>query len=1528
MTPRFLRTSAVVFAVLLGWTAFDASAALAPTICPHNLCTETFTIGGQDLTYEYTQHLAPGGQLRVRFDGGTYVTGDLISYILFGLPQFDAWSVLADTANGAAALPSEDVNPSRTAFERSDTNGCIGGCTVDMVMAVDFPVSVGDGAYTFSLNVIQNGDSAGRNALTFYVDASAPTNGDESEEFLAAQDMDEPCADLEPYVAGTPADNDLDYLANCADPQCDNEIGSFTPYGLCEAAEFTCDDGFDNDGDGMTDCEDPSCDLRVGSTAPLGFCQYGDEGDTFFGNDPEKGYLNVGPILGCTDGFDNDADDGLPDGGTDCADNRGGITCWQVAERGCETTEIDCSNGIDDDQDQSYSVTGEWDAVGTTGADCTDYDCAGDPACPATEQVDGAGQPTDAQCFDGVDNDLDQRTDCSDIDDCSEIFNPGNADQTCLEFEFNLAQSIQYCDDGFDNDGDDGQPSGGLDATDPDCRRAFSSCGPSPSREDYHYDSCADGIDNDADVGIDCADPDEDCLGSDYARLGSLGGAPSLGGFASAAHCASAEDDDGLCSDRSDNDGDGDIDCADADCDGSRGPDGALCASAEGICGDGADNDLDGATDCVDADCAGQGSCAAPWQTSAACRELPEHSGATPFTGNDPSITVDVIVRDHVSEDHLVRLVGSDTYDSVTMVIGDNTDPSRYYPFASEAGCVIDPDGIDPVTGVVSINTGAFSFTAIDGHFVQLFTTAPSVGAFDITLRCPTPPSPTAPADVPLSLSALKSSGNPEYGDIQLSVEAMESTDPGVDGIEPEGIVAGTVNVPYGGMFSYRVVADDPAGGGPLDSSGICGCSTDIGGTRTDSPDGGCIVTPATLFYDDAGVSVQGRSEDGADNISPWSAPLAFQVNVLPIVTVPTQLSSPPTPFIRSGEDQVGISAQFRTGTSDTFGLTCRVHVYDSDGTHRGDPNGIDAILNGTPLANQANCSGVITADLSGFGDGEYFLTVRVQDSDGDSIESNRQAIYWCDVIPGPGDPETPCSKADFDADGATEGLYTTLYSATPRACDNCVGMANPDQADPDGNGIGERCEPGEIGRCEVDRELACDCGAPPDYTAPNADAAPLRDPLDPANIGLDETSFTSGIGCQLECPASSTAVDRYFDPDAYDPAIHESDGRKIEQRCNNYWGICLGNGEICFTNNECQDGVATGCDNDEGTSTDPFRACVSDAVCGGGRCVGGFGTCTGDGVTLCRRDIDCNNQGTDGPCVGADLCTDMLFPWIETQNSNIYSGFNISAPEEPPSDNVNATFCITAKNTIRNFRSASGDCPPETVSETRFGLPKSSNFFRSVLGSIDVDGLLAGEYGQVQSISDYTQIDDVLGGKVYVHEGDLVIGDPALGIDADPGLSLRFNNGIGSGANLIEGRGTVVVHGGDLIINRDIEYSGNSITDLAHLASVAWIVLDDGSGTKGNIYVHRRVSELSGVFYADGPDPGVQMHGKDQYSSNVPLTVHGLMIARKFIFSRDYRSFDQGSERIIYDGRAVVNPPPGFGDVSKLLPQFTQSSF
>lgn len=88
-----------------------------------------------------------------------------------------------------------------------------------------------------------------------------------------------------------------------------------------------------------------------------------------------------------------------------------------------------------------------------------------------------------------------------------------------------------------------------------------------------------DGIDNDGDGRVDCADSDS---------IGQTGPCGEI-----------CEQPETTCDDGFDNDGDGKIDCADSDCE-----DASICEFPEQTCDDGFDNDGDDKIDCADSDCA------------------------------------------------------------------------------------------------------------------------------------------------------------------------------------------------------------------------------------------------------------------------------------------------------------------------------------------------------------------------------------------------------------------------------------------------------------------------------------------------------------------------------------------------------------------------------------------------------------------------------------------------------------------------------------------------------------------------------------------------------------------------------------------------------------------------------------------------------------------------------------------------------------------------------------------------------------
>ena len=1391
-----LLCAAVVMAAGFAYLHPDALAALSPSPCAGNVCTGTVVVGNQTVSYSYTEHLAPNGTLRIRLNGGVYNTASLISFIAFNLPSFSTWDKMANPNNGAVFLPLEDANPGRTAYERSDADGCV-SCIVDQTMSVTYG-SLAPGAYTFDLSIVQNGDTGGK-SLTFYVDAGAPTNANESTAWAAVSGMNAPCADG--------VDNDLDYQGDCADVQCNGAVGNVGSGALCEQPETTCNDAFDNDADGLPDCLDPSCDGRVGQPSGSALCQYGNE----YGAST------------CGDAFDNDGD-----GLTDCVDNAfnplaGGsssTTCWKKPAFGCPATEISCTDSIDNDKDLSYSDN--WDSAPLTGRDCTDYDCAGNASCPAQENQLAGGASADAQCFDGIDNDLDHLVDCADPN-CLGIVNPLNPSQVCYDKEFDLGQKYQYCGNSFDDDGDTPK-----DCADSDCARRFGNCGPCPAREDYTYDSCADGKDNDVDAAQDCADAD--CSGK-------------LGSTALGAMCAAGETSNALCGDGFDNDLDGKIDCADADCAGRTGQNGQVCQpAAETSCADGLDNDGDGVIDCADSQCWTGASCAMKNWTNAACVTVPRDSSATAFTSNSPTVLATVRLGVRAAQPDRIRLQGSGTYSSLTVIVGDNTDSTKYYPYASSlGGCAL----TDTATGIAAAR---FSFTAIDGHAVQIYNTpGADIATFDLTFACATPAIPAAKKDYTLSLSALKSSGAAEYGDLSESTTLYEGTVPSVTSVEVEGAIGGTVRVPYGGTaaaYSRRLrgVPTDPGGAAPA-SSGICRCDLTVNGVS--NPTTADCTTSAMTFLSDVTLSVSAVTEDGAGNVSGSYAAPATTINVVP--TIDTALAiTPAKPFFHAAEMTMGADVRFLTGFTDTFGATCGVYVRDASGTLIGGPVGPTATFAGMPVGNLIACLGSVT--FPSVADGRYTVTVRATDSDGDTGDSAAQVAYMCNTVPMAGDPEPTngCQYADFDRDGSAEGLYTTLYSSAPKSCDNCVGLANANQADTNANGIGDVCEPAQqYGRCEIDKDIVCSWN-----------------------------SNDAAHGCpagELCCPGPSIAND---------PA---TGAPKDPQLCKSVWGICSDMGEVCFTDLQCTSG---------------------------GLLPGGFGTCQ-DSITGCKRDVDCAALSGTPLCTGANICDNLLNPWLETAQGSLFSRKRITAPDVPPQNRFNATFCIVAKDLILNFKSA--QCAASTDVATELDRPKASNSYRTVLGTLDIAGLRAGKYGQVVEVG-AGSLDGTLSSYANRMEGKV------FRVQGDATVSARtFQNGAVSGA------GTILVDGGDLTITGDIGYQASSVTSMNTLASLGWVVMPTSGGLKGNVYVDGTVANIVGAFYVGGDD-GFWTVAPPVPDSETPFTLQGLAVAKSFHFSRSFKSKERGSEQFIYDGRAVANPPPGFADVTKSLPLFSDS--
>ena len=304
-------------------------------------------------------------------------------------------------------------------------------------------------------------------------------------------------------------DNDANGFADCDDNAC-----RALPECVRETSNTACSDGIDNDGNGFTDCEDFSC-ARDGAGAVV--C------------------VRESSNAACSDGIDNDGD-----GMTDCEDEGCNgrehiVVCGEGAITDptlwADAVEERCSNGENDD--------GDMNDAGFEFTDCGDFDCINTWETDVCHDL--PREAGNARCSDGVDNDMDGRTDCE--------------ESSCN------AEGIVVCADGV-------------------------AVEPTPSESEITTLAnaiCDDGMDNDENTFTDCGD-----FGCSQEPLVTVCG---------------SENSDELCSDGMDNDENGFMDCMDFSC--SRSPFVTVCnienTSAE--CDDNMDNDGNGFKDCDDRNC-------------------------------------------------------------------------------------------------------------------------------------------------------------------------------------------------------------------------------------------------------------------------------------------------------------------------------------------------------------------------------------------------------------------------------------------------------------------------------------------------------------------------------------------------------------------------------------------------------------------------------------------------------------------------------------------------------------------------------------------------------------------------------------------------------------------------------------------------------------------------------------------------------------------------------------------------------------
>jgi hypothetical protein len=383
----------------------------------------------------------------------------------------------------------------------------------------------------------------------------------------------------------------------------------------------------------------------------------------------------------------------------------------------------------------------------------------------------------------------------------------------------------------------------------------------------------------------------------------------------------------------------------------------------------------------------------------------------------------------------------------------------------------------------------------------------------------------------------------------------------------------------------------------------------------------------------------------------------------------------------------------------------------------------------------------------------------------------------------------------------------------------------------------------------------------------------------------------------------------------------------------------CKGNKAANCPANERQDcgliGQTVCCKNNVDDDFDGLRDCADsdcfgDPLCQPEICNNGIddngdgkfdcldSMCTNQpGCELCTNGLDDNADGKvdckDPQCLNFPACTPA---WLQSKYGNVYAKLGVQG-NPPPPGMANATYCITSKGTIVQATSETG-CV-EAMSTQDISLPANGTGYASSLGRLDVAGILSGRYGTVKTITSESGIEtSPLGGKVYVYDG--TSGCPSGGSFTLPAKT--FYNATGQSGR---GNGILVIKGCDLNITGNISYDVSGIGAgqyLRNLASFGVLVLakyQSGSYLSGgNITIAPGVTNLVGTIYAERT---ISTGSNGSPRLDVPLQVYGAFVARQVNLQRQASTPSTPAESVVFDGRSVVNPPPGYQDVTKSLP-------
>lgn len=1195
---------------------------------------------------------------------------------------------------------------------------------------------------------------------------------------------------------------------------------------------------------------------------------------------------------------------------TDCADsNCTGVTIAPGSF--CEAPETTCSDGYDND--------------GSGAIDCADPLCNGRPASMAGKFCGSEnGGASHINCADAFDNDGNGKIDCKDDAPGTGCWKSGFQD--CAKTEIS-------CTDGIDNDRDSDYSSAldtvagtGVDCTDYDCKnqgnctqsenKRWVPGPPGPGGFVDDPNQCFDGQDNDLDGLNDCTDPD--CLGL------TIPGPPikRCAGFEAYLPPSPLGTGDPLpkfyfnyCSDGANNDGDAQgADELDADCKnvfGECGPSPAIEDYTFFSCSDTKDNNLNGSADCADSACRTSGkigragcfnsTCGAPakfatTQTDAAACAATEASASVCGDGLDNNANGQLDCSDAACNG--VRHGPT---------VGTSGAP---YLCGTESGAATCHDGADNDS---DLGTDCFDTACQDGTQCKQ---RPGAGGWTLAPSCPIIPDTTA-------LSSIASGGAVQYAhDDRIYVNTpyrLRFT--GSGSYSSLTIVIGDAAVPAN-AFPFNAGNCTLTGSGApqmqyASSSAAVGVINELSGQTLTNFDVTltCAVSSAvpvgpqsykvSVVANHAGVVEFGES-------SP-----SVQVFESTVPTLPNPAIEAEGIVVPPGKVDVPVGGTVRfqaTPSTDPSGI-CRCD-FNLNGVAASSADGNCAAAVG-PFANDNNAYTFQAAAIDGASNKSATSTVQ-------TIKINVVPTVAEDLYLGAdGNGATVYTYRGNDAISLWTTFQTDTLSTFPLAS-NCRVYVY------DKTWTGGAAATAAMVPITLANVMTCQ-GV---YTVPAALAAGRYSLfVEATDSGGDivRSNVQNFLKCENADVGTGDCKDADFDHDGapegrFTPAGYSSPPTptypgaqpKACDDCINFYNPNQSDSNANGVGDACEASLIGRCQykycgSAPNAATLPLTACSADS------------DCTSPDLCLvvdqpmctvnCAADSDCRPPTTTqvgvckldwGACdTGADqgnccftnsdclsgTCKALVKPFIQTMSGQIYTGGQLQAGETPPI--YNATFCLQSNGAITNFTSAAG-CT--LAGSPAYTYPDKSKNYVGSFGTIDVNGILNGKFG---TLSTPVQPPTQLAGGIYYFPTGLATTS-----------ALNFLNSAGAA----RANGLVIVKG-DLNINFDLSYQDRNESDLKNLASVGWIVLKDSSGNGGNVKIAGSVNKVVGAFYAE--------NSIDTGNGTGPLDATGAFVARNFSFGRQYASRTSGSERMTFDARLVLNPPPGMSDATRSLPGF-----